>query len=196
MLPWVAVRDYSRSQSLGHGEFPASESLRPRRSNAITDVRRGRERNQKTATGSWRVRHRDATRRVVPVPREHPRAHQKFRRGGINVLKRTFHRSRSRALFAFSPVGIVYKTVPGRYLGARTDSRVVFPRNKRDRVTSFVRVKRVYSFRVALLYSFLRGARIYQCICFLFFFRLNLFRTGSRWGTVARTWEQCMLNDI
>ena len=137
---------------------------------------------KKQQLGPGGVRHREETRRVVPVPREHPRAHQKFRRGGINVLKRTFRRSRSRALFASSSLGIVYKTVPGRYLGARTDSRVIFPRNKRDRVTSFVRVKRVYSFRVALMYSFLRGARIYQCICFLLFFSIKFIPDGRQMG--------------
>lgn len=44
-----------------------------------------------------------------------------------------------------------------------------FPRNKRDRVTSFVHLKRVYSFRVAFMYSFLQGARIRRCIYFLSF---------------------------
>lgn len=49
--------------------------------------------------------------------------------------------SAARALFALSPAGIVYKTAPGRYLEpglARS-----FPRNKRDRVTPFVYIKRI-----------------------------------------------------
>lgn len=120
------------------------------------------------------------TRRVVPGPESPPRAHQKFRGGGINVLKEL---SAARALFAASCRDCLQNgSPPGRIFGR---TRTVFHVIRTIALRSLFREMRGWNTR-------------FSCVTHVYFFFFHRARRLSslvkfiqgEWGECARPLEE------